>query len=352
MTDKEPTQAFNADDVDAVLAPAYARRGMKQAIPKNRLPEHEMAPDTVYQLIHDELMLDGNSRLNMATFVTTWMEPQAEQLMAEAFDKNMIDKDEYPQTAEIETRCVNIVSNLFNAPEPGVGASTIGSSEAVMLAGMALKWKLARAPAGRRQAERQAEPGPGRQRPGGVGEVLPLLGDRAALHPDAEGPLRDHARRGDRPHRREHDRRRRHPRHHLHRRVRADRGHPRRAGRAEREDRLADPDARRRGQRRIRRPVPASGPEVGLPPAAGEVDQRLRPQIRPGLPRHRLGGLAWSGRPARRSGLPRQLSRRRHADLHAQLLPPRQPGGRQYYNFLRLGRPATGRSWSRCATPR
>ena len=61
-------------------------------------------------------MLDGNARLNLATFVTTWMEPEAEKLMAEAFDKNMIDKDEYPATAAIEERCVNIVADLFNAP--------------------------------------------------------------------------------------------------------------------------------------------------------------------------------------------------------------------------------------------
>jgi glutamate decarboxylase len=100
-----------------------------------------MAPDSVYNIIHDELMLDGNARLNLATFVTTWMEPEAERLMTEAFDKNMIDKDEYPRTAAIEERCVNIVSNLFHAPEQGIGASAIGSSEAVMLAGMALKWK-------------------------------------------------------------------------------------------------------------------------------------------------------------------------------------------------------------------
>src|SRR5262245_8500417 len=79
----------------------------------------------------------------MATFVTTWMEPQADRLMAETFDKNMIDKDEYPQTAEIERRCVNIVASLFNAPDEGdaVGVSTIGSSEAVMLAGLAMKWR-------------------------------------------------------------------------------------------------------------------------------------------------------------------------------------------------------------------
>lgn len=137
---------------DQLLAPAYGRRVMTQAVPKYRLPEHEMAPDAAYDLIRDELMLDGNARLNLATFVTTWMEPQAERLMAETFEKNMIDKDEYPQTAEIEERCINIVSNLFHAPRGGVGASAIGSSEAVMLAGMALKWRWRK----RRQAQGKA----------------------------------------------------------------------------------------------------------------------------------------------------------------------------------------------------
>ncbi len=82
---------------------------------------------------------------------TTWMEPEAERLMAETFDKNMIDKDEYPQTAEIERRCVNIVADLFNAPTNGdaVGVSTVGSSEAVMLAGLAMKWRWRQ----RRQSE-------------------------------------------------------------------------------------------------------------------------------------------------------------------------------------------------------
>ena len=126
---------------DAQLSPVYGRYAMGHPVPKFELPEHELEPDVAYNLIHDELMLDGNARLNLATFVTTWMEPQAEKLMAECFDKNMIDKDEYPYTAMIEERCINIVSRLFNAPETGVGASAIGSSEAVMLAGMALKWK-------------------------------------------------------------------------------------------------------------------------------------------------------------------------------------------------------------------
>ncbi|WKD49259.1 glutamate decarboxylase [Microbulbifer spongiae] len=123
------------------LTPGYGSREMTEPTPKFTLPEREMSPTVAYRLIHDELMLDGNARLNLATFVTTWMEPEAKALMAETFDKNMIDKDEYPQTAHIEERCINIVSNLFNAPEGGIGTSAIGSSEAVMLAGMALKWK-------------------------------------------------------------------------------------------------------------------------------------------------------------------------------------------------------------------
>ncbi len=127
---------------DFALSPAYGSRAMTEPVPRYTLPEGEMPPEMAYRLIHDELMLDGNARLNLATFVTTWMEPEAERLMAETFDKNMIDKDEYPQTAEVETRCVNMVARLFNAPEEAeaVGVSTLGSSEAVMLAGMAMKW--------------------------------------------------------------------------------------------------------------------------------------------------------------------------------------------------------------------
>ena len=123
------------------------------SIPRHDLPEGELPPDVAYQIVHDELMLDGNARLNVATFVTTWMEPQAEQLMAECFDKNMIDKDEYPQTAELETRCVSILSRLWNAPDAAeaTGCSTTGSSEAAMLGGLALKrrWQKNQAAAGK-----------------------------------------------------------------------------------------------------------------------------------------------------------------------------------------------------------
>lgn len=139
-------QKINLDRLspeEALITPTYASRALTSAVPKYEIPEGEMPPAVAYNLIRDELALDGNSRLNLATFVTTWMEPEAKQLMAETFDKNMIDKDEYPQTAEIELRCVNMIARLWNAPEDEVatGCSTIGSSEAAMLGGMALKWQ-------------------------------------------------------------------------------------------------------------------------------------------------------------------------------------------------------------------
>jgi glutamate decarboxylase len=118
--------------------PLYARPVMDR-VPKNRLPEEPMEPDTAYQIVHDELLLDGRARTNLATFVTTWMEPQGRQLMAECADKNMIDKDEYPQTAELERRCVRMLGRLWHAPGEPVGCSTTGSSEACMLGGLALK---------------------------------------------------------------------------------------------------------------------------------------------------------------------------------------------------------------------
>ncbi len=140
MHDQKKTQGPVTEE--SVLTPTYAAREMTETIPKHRIPEQSNAPQTIYNVIHDELILDGHSRQNLATFVTTWMEPEAEQLMSECFDKNMIDKDEYPQTAEIENRCVNMLAGLWNSPdhETATGTSTIGSSEAAMLGGMAMKW--------------------------------------------------------------------------------------------------------------------------------------------------------------------------------------------------------------------
>ncbi len=131
---KGPFAHLAAGDDDVFTAEA-------SRIPRRTLPHDEMRADVAYQIVHDELMLDGNARLNLATFVTTYMDPYADRLMAETFDKNMIDKDEYPQTAAMEMRCVNMLSQLFHAPDPtkATGCSTTGSSEAAMLGGLALK---------------------------------------------------------------------------------------------------------------------------------------------------------------------------------------------------------------------
>ncbi len=128
---------------DRLSESLFAGRGMAHALPKYRFPDTEMAAETAYQAVHDELMLDGNSRQNLATFCQTWEEPQVHALMDLCIDKNMIDKDEYPQTAELERRCVHMLADLWNAPDSvnTVGASGVGSSEACMLAGMAAKWR-------------------------------------------------------------------------------------------------------------------------------------------------------------------------------------------------------------------
>jgi glutamate decarboxylase len=112
-------------------------------MPIDALAPNGIGADAAYEVIKSELLLDGQARLNLATFVTTWMPSLGGILMAETADKNMIDKDEYPQTAAIEARCVNILADLWNSPEheSATGCSTTGSSEAAMLSGMALKWK-------------------------------------------------------------------------------------------------------------------------------------------------------------------------------------------------------------------
>src|SRR5215471_18928570 len=122
-------------------------------LPKYKFPLQESDPTAAYQLVHDELLLDGNSRQNLATFCQTWIEPEVHKLMDECIDKNMIDKDEYPQTAEIESRCVHMLADLWNAPDAAKaqGCSTTGSSEAALLGGLAMKtqWRKRRERAGK-----------------------------------------------------------------------------------------------------------------------------------------------------------------------------------------------------------
>ena len=125
-------------DSDVFAGPQALRRA-----PKTHFPTHAQPPREIYQLIHDELLLDGVARMNLATFCTTWVEPEVQQLMAETLDKNIVDKDEYPQTAELEARCVRMFADLLHAPDPKttLGTSTTGSSEAAMLGGLAAKWR-------------------------------------------------------------------------------------------------------------------------------------------------------------------------------------------------------------------
>lgn len=126
-----------------LLDSVYAGQDLRKAMPKYRFPEHEARPEDAFQVVSDELLLDGNAKQNLATFCQTWEEPQVHRLMELSIDKNMIDKDEYPQTAELERRCVHMLADLWNAPDAAdtVGCSAIGSSEACMLGGMAAKWR-------------------------------------------------------------------------------------------------------------------------------------------------------------------------------------------------------------------
>ena len=278
----------------AAQADIYAAADPSQRVPKYRIPEGEWDPRHAHELIRDELMLDGNSRQNLATFCQTWDEPEVHLLMDRAIDKNMIDKDEYPQTAEIERRCVHMLADLWNAPDAAntVGASAIGSSEACMLGGMAAKWRWRARRRGRGQADRQAEHGV-RRRCRSCGTSSRGTGtSRCARCPMDARPLRDDAEavleRVDEntifvvptlgvtytgayeP-------------------VAADRRRPRpAAGR----DRARRRHPRRRGQRRLPRPVLRARPGVGLPAPAGEVDQHLR-ATSSGWRRSGVGWVVW-----------------------------------------------------------
>ena len=131
----------------------YASSELLVSMPRYRFPKSESLAKAVYAAVHDELMLDGNSRQNLATFCQTWAEPEMHKLLDECMDKNIVDKDEYPQTAEIEARCVHMLADLWNSPEATntIGCSTTGSSEAAMLGGMAMKrrWENIRKAAGK-----------------------------------------------------------------------------------------------------------------------------------------------------------------------------------------------------------
>ncbi len=141
LHEKPATRYSLEDDI-------YSSSDLSVTLPKIHFPRKEHNPRAVFAAIRDELMLDGNSRQNLATFCQTWVEDEVHALMDLCIDKNIEDKDEYPQTAEIEARCARMVADLWHAPaiEGAIGCSTTGSSEAAMLGGLAMKrrWEARR----------------------------------------------------------------------------------------------------------------------------------------------------------------------------------------------------------------
>ncbi|MGD9645192.1 MAG: pyridoxal-dependent decarboxylase, partial [Pirellulales bacterium] len=152
-----PDVGVDADDV-------YGSPALSVSLPKHKFPRAEHEARFVYSAVHDELLLDGNSRQNLATFCQTWVEPEVRTLMDECLSKNMVDKDEYPQTAEIESRCVQMLADLWNSPAGAnsIGCSTTGSSEAAMLGGMAMRrrWEAKRTAVGKPIAKPNLVTGP------------------------------------------------------------------------------------------------------------------------------------------------------------------------------------------------
>ena len=316
----------------------YASSDLSVAMPKYRIPEREHDPRHAYRVVADELMLDGNSRQNLATFCQTWSEPEVHQLMDLALDKNMIDKDEYPQTAELEERCVNMLAGLWNSPDAAntAGTSTTGSSEAAMLGGMALLWKWRKR---RRAAGKPAD------RPNLVtGPVqicwhkftrywdiehreIPMEGDRLIMTPEEVLKRVDENTIG----------------------VVPTLGvtftcqyEPVAAVSAALDDLAARTgldvpihvDAASGG---FLAPFTRSRSSSGTSGCPGQVDQHLGSQVRAGAARRGLGDLARQGGPARRADLQRQLPRRQHADLRAQLLAARRTDHRPVLHLPSAG---------------
>ena len=278
----------------AQLAPTYGSRQLREPVPRYELPDRQMPAQAAYQIVHDELNLDGNPALNLASFVTTWMEAEADKLMSESFGRNFIDADEYPQTTEIQNRCVNMIARLFHAPEheTAVGCATVGSSEAIHLAGLALKWRWR----ARRQAQGKATSSPNIVMGANVQvcwekfaryfEVEPrfvplsakryVIGVEEALALVDEGTIGVVGVLGS---------------------TYTGEYEPV----AELNDALLELNSRTgwdvpvhvdAASGGFRRPFYPAGTGLGLPSPPGALDQCFRPQVRPGLPRCGVGGLA------------------------------------------------------------
>ena len=138
MDTKDKTQEGNIS--------IFGSRVMREPAPAERIPQHRTRAEIAYQMVKDETFPQTQPRLNLATFVTTYMDEYGTRLMNEAVGINYIDETEYPRVAVMCGRCINMVANMWNTPEKGewkTGAVGIGSSEACMLGGVAawLRWR-------------------------------------------------------------------------------------------------------------------------------------------------------------------------------------------------------------------
>ena len=264
-------------------------RWLTEGVPDRKFPEGAMDPVAAMRLITQELVLDGIPERNLATFVTTWMEPEAQSVIAENLHRNFIDHAEYPQTAEIEQRCIRMLADLFNAPGRDDRRPDPGLVRGDHARRPVAEVEMAPATRGSRQVDRPAEPGLRRRRARRLGEVLPLLRRRAADRPAAARQVHDRPGGHRAPRRREHDRGRRGARDDVHRACR----------RRHRDQRLPRRTADDKG---LDVPLHIDGASggfvwpflyprlrVGLPARAGAVDQRLGPQVRPRLSRGSAG---------------------------------------------------------------
>ncbi len=170
-------------------APIFASRLSDEPLPKYKMKKEPTDPQIVYQILKDELLDEGNARQNLATFCQTYMEPLAVRLLSECMEKNAIDKSEYPQTAEIENRCVNMIADLWNGPQGYIGTSTVGSSRACMLGGMAMKfrWRKEAKKAGIDIRKEKAKSGDLKRLSDLLGKVLRVLGHRTSQSAHVSG---------------------------------------------------------------------------------------------------------------------------------------------------------------------
>ena len=279
-----------------------------------------MTPVDAMRLVGEDLALEGDPQRNLATFVTTWMEPEAQRIIAENLHRNFIDHAEYPISAEIEQRCVRMLADLFHAPGETTGCRTQGSSEAIMLGALSLKWKWRE----RRKAMNASAEKPNLVFGGDVHvvwekfcryfdvepRIIPLAPDKYTIGPEDVAKHLDENTIG----------------------VAAVLGTTFTGHKDDivginqllvdlKHDKGLDIPLHIDGsERRVRLAVPLPGLHVGLPAGAGAVHQRLGTQVRPGLPGHRVARLPRDRRPRPGPRVLRELPRQDRCDVHPELL--------------------------------